>query len=88
MKGVGEKTAALFEKLHVYTAEELVSYYPRDYEQFSVPVPLDQAPAEEILAVEGHLAGNVATRHVRGLSITTFEAVSYTHLTLPTNSRV
>ena len=73
MKGVGEKTAALFEKLHVYTAEELVSYYPRDYEQFSVPVPLDQAPAEEILAVEGHLAGNVATRHVRGLSITTFE---------------
>ena len=73
LKGVGEKTAALFEKLHVYTAEELVSYYPRDYEQFSLPVPLDQAPAEEIAAVEGDLAGNVATRHVRGLSITTFE---------------
>lgn len=73
LKGVGEKTAALFEKLHVYTAEELVSYYPRDYEQFSLPVPLDQAPAEEIAAVEGYLAGNVATRHVRGLSITTFE---------------
>ncbi len=74
MKGVGEKTAALFEKLHVYTAEELVFYYPRDYEQFSLPVPLDKAPAEEITAVEGYLAGNVATRHVRGLSITTFEA--------------
>lgn len=73
LKGVGEKTAALFEKLHVYTAEELVSYYPRDYEQFSVPVPLDLAPVEEITAVEGHLVGNVATRHVRGLSITTFE---------------
>lgn len=74
MKGVGEKTAALFEKLHVYTAEELVFYYPRDYEQFSLPVALDKAPAEEITAVEGYLAGNVATRHVRGLSITTFEA--------------
>ncbi len=73
MKGVGEKTAALFEKLHVYTAEELVSYYPRDYEQFSVPVPLDQAPVEEVTAVEGRLAGNVATRHVRGLSLTTFD---------------
>lgn len=73
LKGVGEKTAALFEKLHVYTAEELVSYYPRDYEQFSVPVPLDRAPVEEIVAVEGRLSGNVATRHVRGLSITTFE---------------
>lgn len=73
MKGVGEKTAALFEKLHVYTAEELVSYYPRDYEQFADPVPLNRAPAEEVTAVEGCLAGNVATRHVRGLSITTFE---------------
>lgn len=73
LKGVGEKTAALFEKLHVYTAEELVSYYPRDYEQFSVPVPLDRAPVEEIVAVEGRLSGNVATRHVRGLSITIFE---------------
>lgn len=74
MKGVGEKTAALFEKLHVYTAEELVFYYPRDYEQFSEPVSLDRAPAEEITAVEGYLAGSVATRHVRGLSITTFQA--------------
>lgn len=73
LKGVGEKTAALFEKLHVYTAEELVSYYPRDYEQFQEPVPLDTASVEEIAAVEGRLAGNVATRHVRGLSITTFE---------------
>lgn len=73
MKGVGEKTAALFEKLHVYTAEELVFYYPRDYEQFQEPVPLDKASVEEIAAVEGCLSGNVATRHVRGLSITTFE---------------
>lgn len=73
LKGVGEKTAALFEKLHVYTAEELVFYYPRDYEQFSDPVSLDRASVEEIAAVEGRLAGNVATRHVRGLSITTFE---------------
>lgn len=73
LKGVGEKTAALFEKLHVYTAEELVSYYPRDYEQFSLPVPLEKAPVEETAAVEGRLFGNVATRHVRGLSLTTFE---------------
>lgn len=75
MKGVGEKTAALFEKLHIGTAEELVFYYPRDYEQFSAPIPLNQAPVEEITAVEGRLLGNVATRHVRGLSITTFQAL-------------
>lgn len=75
MKGVGEKTAALFGKLHINTAEELVFYYPKDYEQFSAPVPLNQAPVEEMAAVAGRLAGNVATRHVRGLSITTFQVL-------------
>lgn len=74
LKGVGEKTAALFEKLHIQTAEELVFYYPRDYEQFAEPVSLDAAQDGELTAVEGRIAGNVATRHVRGLSITTFQA--------------
>ncbi len=74
LKGVGDKTAALFEKLHIVTAEDLIRYYPRDYEQFSDPVPLSSAQPEEIVTVEGILAGNVATRHVRGLSITSFQA--------------
>lgn len=73
LKGVGEKTAALFEKLHIFTAEDLVRYYPRDYEQFMEPVALSEARPEEIVTVEGVLAGNVATRHVRGLSITTLQ---------------
>lgn len=75
LKGVGEKTAALFQKLNIFTAEELVSYYPRDYEQFLEPVSLEEAQDGELTAVEGRIAGNVATRHVRGLSITTFQAV-------------
>lgn len=74
LKGVGEKTAALFQKLNIATAEELVCYYPRDYEQFSEPVSLTEAPDGELTAVVGKIAGNVATRHVRGLSITTFQA--------------
>lgn len=73
LKGVGDKTAALFEKLHIFTAEDLVRYYPRDYEQFSEPVALFKAQPEELVTVEGVLAGNVATRHVRGLSITGFQ---------------
>lgn len=74
LKGVGEKTAALFEKLNICTAEELAFYYPRDYEQFSEPASLDGAQIGELTAVEGKIAGNVATRYVRGLSITTFAA--------------
>ncbi len=73
MKGVGDKTAALFEKLHIFTVEELVRYYPRDYEQFSEPVALLSAQPEELATIEGVLSGNVATRYVRGLSVTSFQ---------------
>lgn len=74
LKGIGEKTAGLFEKLHITTAEQLVHYYPRDYEQFSAPVDLDCAEEESLVAVSGQIMGNIATRHVRGLSITTFKS--------------
>lgn len=40
VKGIGDKTRALFEKLNVYTVGQLLTYYPRDYETFSNPVPV------------------------------------------------
>lgn len=73
LKGVGQKTAGLFQKLHINTVEELVYYFPRDYETFLDPVKLDQADPYEIVSVSGRIRGNIATRHVRGLSITSFD---------------
>lgn len=73
LKGIGDKTAGLFHKLNITTAEELVRYYPRDYEYFSEPIGLTQAEPGEIAAISGRIRGNIATRHVRGLSITSFE---------------
>lgn len=73
LKGIGEKTAALFEKLNITTTDQLVRYYPRDYEQFAAPVSLHTADVENLAAVSGQIYGNIATRHVRGLSITTFK---------------
>ena len=73
-KGIGDKTAGLFHKLHIDTAEELIHYYPRDYEFFLAPTGIEEAVTDEIAVISGRIRGNVATRHVRGLSITTFEA--------------
>ena len=73
LKGVGEKTAQLFEKLDITTTDDLLVYYPRDYEYFSAPVTLEQAATDEVTAVSGRIRSNIATRHVRGLSITAFE---------------
>ena len=72
LKGIGEKTAGLFRKLEITTAEELVYYYPRDYEYFQAPVDLQEAGTEEIVAVSGRIRGNIATRQIRGLRITSF----------------
>lgn len=38
LKGVGDKTAALFEKLNIRTVEDLLHAYPRDYDCYEEPV--------------------------------------------------
>lgn len=40
LKGVGEKKAALYKKLGVETVEQLTEHYPRDYVDFTEPVPI------------------------------------------------
>lgn len=34
LKGVGEKRAGLLNKLGIFTIEQLLEYYPRDYRDF------------------------------------------------------
>lgn len=36
IKGIGEKTAALFQKLNIETVGDLLLHYPRTYVQFPV----------------------------------------------------
>ena len=43
LKGVGEKRAELFSKLSVFDISDLLSLYPRTYEDLSVITPLEQA---------------------------------------------
>ena len=45
LKGVGEKTEKLFQKIGITTAEELLRYYPRTYDIYEEPVEI--ASAEE-----------------------------------------
>ena len=52
LKGVGEKTAALFEKLGVYTVEDLLHYYPRAYDVYTKPVKPQDVTESNMVAVE------------------------------------
>ena len=51
VKGVGEKRAALFQKLGVTTVGELLRLYPRTYEDWSCTVSIQSAPVGEVSAI-------------------------------------
>lgn len=47
IKGIGEKTGALLNKLGVYSVEDLLHFFPRTYIQYSDPVKLKNAKVGE-----------------------------------------
>ena len=51
LKGIGEKTAKLDEKLGVFTIADLLSDYPRAYDTFEPPVPVGNLMEDQVMAV-------------------------------------
>lgn len=51
LKGIGEKTGKLFEKLGVITIDDLLSYYPRAYDTYEPPVPVGQLKEQMVMSV-------------------------------------
>ena len=58
LKGVGEKTGKLFERLGIVTLRDLLSYYPRDYQAYECPVPIGQLKEQKVMSVESALVTN------------------------------
>ena len=55
IKGIGEKTAKLFNKLEVFTAQDLLNYYPRDYEEYRPITPIADKKADRLFTFEGFI---------------------------------
>ena len=69
IKGVGEKTAALFGKINVYTVDDLIRHYPRDYETYDAPVSIRETSPGNVHAVYGQITAIPNVKKVRNLSI-------------------
>ena len=69
IKGVGEKTAALFGKINVFTVEDLIGHYPRDYETYDAPVSIREASPGSVQAIYGQITAIPNVKKVRNLSI-------------------
>lgn len=70
IKGVGEKTAALFHKLGIHTVGDVLLYYPKTYIRFPEWKRADEVTEGETAAVFGRLAGSPVVRKARSMQVT------------------
>lgn len=71
LKGVGEKTEKLFQKIGITTAEELLRYYPRTYDVYEEPVEIASAEEEKTVSIRVTVATSIYINQVRNLQILT-----------------
>lgn len=56
LKGIGEKTGKLFQKLGILTVEDLLEYYPRSYDAYEEPSPIGELKPDRVMTVAGMLS--------------------------------
>ena len=66
LRGVGEKRARQLAKLGIVTVGDLLRFYPRDYLDYSHPVPLAQAPYDAPCAVRATVYGRQPPLRISG----------------------
>lgn len=72
INGIGEKTAALYHKLNIYTVCDLINHYPRDYEEWRDIVNIGELKVNQMHAVCATVISAPQTLHVRrNMSVTT-----------------
>ncbi len=70
IKGIGEKTEKLFNKLGVNTTDELLEYYPRTYDEYISPLCIDEVDSTVgVPAIEGVIMSEPSLVRARNLQI-------------------
>ena len=76
IKGIGEQRALSLNKLGIYTLRDLVTYFPRAYDDRSVIKPISAVTFGENVCVSATVATQPALSHIRkGLDIVRLRAV-------------
>lgn len=71
LPGIGEAKAQILEKLGISTLEDLLAWYPRDYQDRSRVWPIRHAPVGEAVCVCAIVARDAGTSYVRkGMNLT------------------
>ena len=70
LKGIGEKTEKLFERAGIGDLNQLLHYYPRDYDAYEMPVPPGRVKENEKNAVFGRIVRVPSVKNYGGKSVT------------------
>lgn len=65
IKGVGPNRVALLNKLQIYTLEDLITYYPRDYEDRSKPKAIASLQDSEETLIEAMVVSHMSEQRIR-----------------------
>lgn len=71
LKGIGPKTAALFEKMKVNTINDLLRLYPRNYLSYEEPIDIADAEFGRRVAVKAVIQSYVEVKKIRSLTLVT-----------------
>ena len=74
IKGLGPKSAAVYEKAGIRTVGDLIRYYPRTYDEMKDPVELSTLSVRDdgaVVAVEGHVEAALSVRYLKNFRIVT-----------------
>lgn len=63
--GVGKKRGELFNKLKIFTLEDLIYYFPRRYVDYSCPVPIDEAQVNEHAVISAVVTQKLPAARIR-----------------------
>lgn len=74
LKGIGSKKAELFNRLSINDTQDLLDFYPRDYEVYERPVFIKDLTADDVgkmIAIDGAVAGRANVYRAGKYSVTT-----------------
>ncbi len=71
LKGIGDKTQKLFEKVGVSTVGDLIRYYPRGYDVYEDPVPISEVEEDRTQTISGAIYGRVQVSGNAKMQVTT-----------------
>ena len=69
LKGIGEKTGALFKRLGIETVEDLLHDYPRAYDVYEPAIPVGQVQEGRICTVCGQLLRTATVRRFQNVQV-------------------